>query len=329
MKYLFSIDGALDHPVTRWTVILVGSVLVLTPLAVLILSRTGRMSEKTRADVWVRYRTWLWLAPAGIAPIVICPASAMVLVLFMSLVSYHEYARATGLFRRRGISVTVVAAIAALSFACFDNWYGLFVALNPLAITVLVATSVLADEPKGYIQRVALAAVGYLLFGSGLQHLAFMANDANYRPILCMLFVCVQASDILAYICGKAFGRRKLFPHTSPNKTLGGHLGALVLVAPLAAWLAHLVFPGSRMDRPHWLILFGLIVAAGAQLGDLVLGSIKRDLGIKDMAATLPGHGGFLDRINSTLLVAPAAFYFIRLFEGFHVERAVRVFSGP
>lgn len=324
--FLFSTKGALDHPVTRVTVGIVAGALIIAPVATLALSK--KLSEKTRKDIWTRYYTWLFLAPAMLGPIVLCPATAMGMVTIASLLCYREYARATGLFRFHMLSGLVGAGIVALALASVDHWYGLFVALNPLIITIIAAVSVLPDQPKGYIQRIALAAVGFLLLGSGLGHLSYIANDANYRPILCMLILCVQLSDIFAYICGKSFGRRKLFPNTSPNKTLGGHLGALVITAPLAAYLAHLVFPGTRMDKPHWLLLFGLIVAVGGQLGDLVLGSIKRDIGIKDMAATLPGHGGFLDRFNSVMLVAPAAFHYIGFFVGFGLDRPVRTFTG-
>lgn len=327
--YLFSTQGALSHPVTQLTVGIVAGSLILAPIVTLILSKLGKLSDKTRKDVWTRYYTWLFLVPLMMGPVLLCPATAMAMICIASLLCYREYARATGLFRFHVLSGIVGTAILVVTFANFDNWLRLFLALSPLTITIIAAVSVFPDEPKGYIQRVSVASVGFLLLGSGLGHLGYMANDPNYRPVLCMLILCVQLSDILAYICGKSFGRRKLFPNTSPNKTMGGHWGALLITTPLAAYLAHLVFPGTKLDQLHWLIIFGLIVAAGGQLGDLVLGSIKRDIGIKDMAATLPGHGGFLDRFNSLMLVAPAAFHLINILVGFGAVRAARVFTGP
>lgn len=315
-----------DSPVTVWCVTAVATILAIAPIVMAALTAMGRVSEKTRKDVWTRYRTWLWLAPAGVLPILIAPLGAMLLTLALSLLCYREFARATGLFRERLLSAIVAAGIIALTVASVDHWYGLFVALPPLVVVVLCAAAVLADEPRGFLQRLSLAAVGFLLFGVGLGHLGYIANDPNYRPILLALIVCVQFSDVLAYVCGKAFGRRRVFVNTSPNKTLGGHLGALIIVTPLAAWLAHVTFRGSPMDQPHWLLLFGLMIGVGAQLGDLVLGSIKRDLGLKDLAATLPGHGGFTDRCNSLLLVAPAAFHYAGYFVGFGADRPERVF---
>lgn len=328
MNELVSMRGIFDSPVTRWCVGAVVAALVLTPILTGVLGAMGRLSPATRRDVWVRYRTWLFIAPAALLPILAAPLGAMLLVLAISLLCYREFARATGLFRERLLSGIVALGIVLLTLASIDHWHRLFVALQPLTITVLAGAAVLADRPSGYLQRVSLAAVGFLLFGAGLGHLGFLANLPEYRPVLCMLLVCVQASDILAYVCGKAFGKRRLFVNTSPNKTLGGHLGALVLVAPLAAWLAHHTFPGTPLDRPLWLGLFGVLVAVGAQLGDLVLGSIKRDLGVKDLAVSLPGHGGFTDRCNSLLLVAPAAYHYMDYFLDLDGTRAVRVFTG-
>ncbi len=326
--YLFSTRGALSHPVTLITIGFIALALVIAPVVTMILSR--RLSESTRKDIWTRYYTWLFLIPVMLGPILLCPAAAMAMICIASFLCYREYARATGLFRFHAMSGMVGLGILLVFLTSMDHWYRLFLALAPLMITVFAAGGVIPDEPKGYIQRVALAAVGFLLLGSGLGHLGYMANDRNYRPILLMIILCVQLSDILGFICGKSFGRRKLFPNTSPRKTLEGHLGALIITAPLAAYLGHLVFTGTRLDTPLRLVVLGLIIAVGAQLGDLVLGSIKRDIGIKDMAATLPGHGGIFDRCNSLMLVAPAAFHFIMVFGGFNMaDRPARVFTGP
>lgn len=327
--YLFSTSGALAHPVTKITIGIVLGAIVFSPVLTLVLTLLGRISKENRRDVWTRYYTWLFLIPVVMGPILLCPAAAMAMVCVMSLLCYREYARATGLFRNRFLSACVGLGIFLVFLTSLDHWYRLFLAMGPLMITAFAAASVVADEPKGYLQRVSLAAIGFLLLGTGLGHLGYMANDRDYRPILCLLIVCVQLSDIFAYICGKWFGRRKLFPNTSPKKTLGGHLGALVITAPLAAYLGHLVFPGTPLDTPARLAVLGLIVAVGGQLGDLVLGSIKRDIGIKDMGTTLPGHGGFLDRVNSLLLVAPAAFHYINVFVVFGADRGSRVFTGP
>jgi phosphatidate cytidylyltransferase len=325
MEHLFSISRPIAHPVTFYTVVIAGAVLVLTLPVVWVMGRMGWSSAKTRADVWTRHTTWMFLAPAIILPLLLCAASAMAVIGALSLLCYREFARATGLFRFRLLSAVVALGILALFLAAADNWFKLFMAIPALTVTALAGLAVLQDKPAGYLQRVSLGTTGFILFGVCFAHLAYLANDANYRPILCMIFACAQAADVSAYMFGKALGRRKLFPNTSPNKTIAGHLGSLVLTVALAAWLGHLIFPGTDLDRPLPLITLGLIIAIGAQLGDLMLSSIKRDLGLKDFASTLPGHGGFTDRFNSLLLIAPAVFHFVNYFVGIGEGRAARV----
>jgi phosphatidate cytidylyltransferase len=143
-----------------------------------------------------------------------------------------------------------------------------------------------------------------------------------------MLLLCVELNDVFAYIAGKSFGRRKLIPNTSPNKTVGGAIGAFVLTTALSATLAHYIFAGTRLDHPVQLIALGMIISVAGQLGDLMLSSVKRDLGVKDTGVVLPGHGGFLDRFDSILLVAPAAFHYIGYFVGIGADQPVRIITG-
>ena len=246
----------------------------------------------------------------------------------MSIACYREFARATGFFRYRSLSMVVVLGIAALTFASFDNWYGFYVAMPPLTIVLLAIVAVLRDEPKGYTQRVGLGILSFLLFGVCISHLGYMANDADYRPIVLMIIVTVELNDVFAYISGKTLGRRKSIPHTSPNKTIGGALGALVLTCALVMFLGHLIFRNNGIDTWPKLIGLGLIVSVAGQFGDLMVSSIKRDLGIKDMAATIPGHGGFLDRFDSLILVAPAVFHYVGYFRGFGLDQPTRIITG-
>jgi phosphatidate cytidylyltransferase len=319
MAYLFNTRGILDHPLTVIAVIGIGASLLATPFVALALRRARLVNEQTGREIRDRHITSLLLAPLLVVPLLLCPGSAIIAIAVMSLLCNREFSKATGQFRERVLSAVVIIAILAVGFANLDNWPGLHAALPPLAITCIAGAAVLPDRPNRYIQRVAVATFGFLLFGSGLGHLGFIANDPNYRPILVLLIMSAQLSDIAAYCFGKAFGKKHLFPNTSPNKTAAGHVGAFLTIAPLSALAAHYVFKGTPLDDPLRLAVLGLIIAFGAQLGDLVLGSMKRDIGIKDMASTLPGHGGFLDRFNSLLIIAPAAFHYINHFDGFHM----------
>jgi phosphatidate cytidylyltransferase len=221
-----------------------------------------------------------------------------------------------------------VVGILLVTFAVIDNWYGLFFAMGPHTVAAIAIIALVADRPDGYIQRVALGALGFLLFGVCLSHIGFMANDPGYRPIVLMLLLTVESNDIFAFLSGKTLGRRKLAPNTSPNKTLGGALGALVLTTTLTAAIGHVIFRGTPLDGWAPLVGLGILISGFGQFGDLMFSSIKRDLGIKDIGVTIPGHGGLLDRFDSLILVAPAVFHYVAYFQGFNFDETTRIITG-
>lgn len=124
----------------------------------------------------------------------------------------------------------------------------------------------------------------------------------------------IVASDVGAYVIGSLFGRRKLAPDISPNKTLEGAFGGLglaVVIVTLAAWGLERAL-NLRVDL-YDAILFSILVASAAQLGDLFESLLKRWVGVKDAGLFLPGHGGVLDRLDSVLFAVPVTYYFVTL----------------
>src|SRR6266581_930414 len=295
---LWGWNHALDSRFVRGFLLALVILLIAVPLCIWILQAVGKIGPERRTELWARYRSWLIFIPLMIGPVLLGAGWTILAICLMSIVCYREFARATGMFRQPTISALVVIGILAITFAVADHWYGFFVAITPLLIAIIAAIAICADQPRGYIQRVALGIFAFLLFGVCFGHLGYFSNDSNFRPMLIWLIVCVELNDVFAYIVGKTLGRRKLAPNTSPNKTIGGALGALILTTGLAAGLGHFVFAGTRMDYPVRLVMAGAIISVSGQLGDLTLSSIKRDLGIKDWAATFPGHGGLLDRFK-------------------------------
>ena len=302
--------------------------LAVTPLIFLLLDKAGKLTPALRTDLWTRYKSWLVLVPVLVIPLLAGRLFAIVGVGVLSLACYREFSRATGIFRHREISAVVVLGIVLLTFAAADHWYGFFVALSSLTVSLLVIVGLLRDEPKGYIQRVALGVFAFLLFGVCLGHYGYFANDKNGPSYLLAILLCVELNDVFAYCTGKAFGRRKFAPQTSPNKTIGGAIGAAILTCALFATLVQFIARGTELDQPIHLVMLGLLLSLTGQWGDLVMSSIKRDLGIKDLGVTIPGHGGLLDRFDSLIFVGPAMFHYIGYFIGVGLDQPVRVFSG-
>ncbi len=325
---LFNPLLALEHSFTVAVSVGLIVLLAVAPWLVRWLAARGTIDEPLRAELMLRIWSWCIIVPAILIPILLGAAWTILGVGLLSLLCYREYARATGLFRHKLESLVVVLGILAVTLAALDHWYTFFMALAPLSMGAIAIAAILRDRPEGYIQRVALAVFGFALFGSCLGHLGYLANDAGYRPVLILLFLSVGLNDVFAFLAGKTLGRRKLAPRTSPNKTVEGALGAIVLTTALVVLLGQSVFAGSVLVHPAHLIALGVLISVLGQFGDLMLSSIKRDLGIKDMARTIPGHGGLLDRFDSLILVAPAVFHYMNYFVGVGLQESPYVLSG-
>ncbi len=321
---LFGFRHAFDEPFVAVIVSILAVSLAATPVLILGLDWTGRLGPALKEDLWRRYLSWLVMVPVVVLPILMGAAWALLLLTLLSLLSFREFAAATGEFREKVMSLLVVIGILSLTFAVADHFYRLFVALTPMNIIVFTAVATSQDRPKGYIQRVALAIFGFVLFGTCLGHLSYMTNAPNYRSLILLLIFSVQLNDVFAYIVGKSLGGPRLAPQTSPNKTISGAIGAVVLTTPLVYWQSGIVFPDGALAEPLQRLVLGLLISIGGQFGDLTVSSIKRDVGIKDTGVLIPGHGGVLDRVNSLLLSAPAMFHFVNHF----LDPATKLTSG-
>ena len=317
---------ALDHPATVVLLAVALAPLVVAPLVL----RLGRrfIPVDVRRDAWRRYWGWVVIVPAMAATVLLGAAWVVVGVAGLSLLSFREYARATGLFREKFICYVVVVGIAVAHFAALDHWYRLFVATFPLAIACVAGFAAAQDRPKGYLQRVALGMVAFCLFGSCLGHLSYLANDTDYRPRLAVVLIAVGFWDVARYVTGKAVGGPKLAPHTNPDRTVSGAVGATIVVVAVVVLAGWVVFDKTPLQDIGRLTLLGLLIALAAQLGDLMLAAIKRDAGVETLDMMIPGHGGLLDRFDSLILVAPVAFHVINFYAGVGGDQPAGVFTG-
>ena len=144
--------------------------------------------------------------------------------------------------------------------------------------------------------------------------LAFSA-EGLFSPVLPLsVFVFLWLNDAGAYCIGSLLGRRKLFPRISPGKSWEGSIGGAVLVVGVAVLIWHLlnVYAPGQPNLAVWQwVGLGLTVVVFGTWGDLVESLFKRTLGIKDSGNILPGHGGMMDRFDSTLLAMPAAVVYL------------------
>ncbi len=161
----------------------------------------------------------------------------------------------------------------------------------------------------------AMTLAGSLYIGWSGAHLVGLRLLPDGLFWLLIVLPAVWITDTAAYFVGRAFGRNRLAPDISPGKTWEGYLGGLLVTPGAIAGLAalwHLLGAGPAMQPQHGLLI-GLLVAAISPLGDLGISMLKRYAGAKDSSQLIPGHGGFLDRIDAALIGALLGYYYITL----------------
>jgi phosphatidate cytidylyltransferase len=227
---------------------------------------------------------------------------------------YLTLARQKGAQAPRLAVVIAIAALFAATFLWPDQVASI---LGILSLTLLLVCTF--SSPVARVLPDASNAVFCLLY-TGFTLISLPALHAqNNGPSLVVFLLCVVwAGDIAALYIGRPFGRRKLAPTLSPNKTWEGSIasvagsllaagGLLGISEYLAGWNSVAL---SYADEVwwYWLVL-AVIVNIAAQVGDLAESALKRSAGVKDSGTLLPGHGGILDRIDALLLAAPALWY--------------------
>ena len=220
---------------------------------------------------------------------------------------------------------TAAGVYLFLAFAGYCTGYTPATVFIPYLVTVIyLIISELYTKAPNPINNWAYTMLSQMYIAlpySMINVLAFQSNaegEVSFNYLLPLsLFIFLWVNDTGAYCCGSLFGRHKLFPRVSPGKSWEGSIGGAVFVVIAATVIGYLV--GGMQGGysiPVWIGL-GLTVVVFGTLGDLVESLFKRTLGIKDSGSILPGHGGMLDRFDSSLMAIPAAviyFYTLSLF---------------
>jgi phosphatidate cytidylyltransferase len=170
-----------------------------------------------------------------------------------------------------------------------------------LAYTVVTKNAFTFDEAGFILLSILYVGFGFYCFSE--------IRSIGLAYMVYALFI-IWATDIGAYFIGRAFGKRKLWPEISPNKTVEGSIGGIicaVAVAVVYQWTTNL------FHSIGFVLVMTIVLSIFGQLGDLVESAFKRHYGVKDSGNILPGHGGILDRFDSLLFILPILYFFISM----------------
>lgn len=252
-------------------------------------------------------------------------------ILFAVVTGLTVWEFSTNVNNHAGASVnrlinTTAAVYLFLSFAAFCSDYVRSSVFVPYLVSIIyLPISELYLRQRNPLKNWAYAFASQIYVALAFSLLCVLAwrydsmnNVTSFEPIYPLsVFFFLWTSDTGAYLCGSLLHKRfpaKLFERISPNKSWVGSIGGGVLCVVVALVLAHF-FP-YHLDLVHWIGL-GLVVCVFGTWGDLVESLFKRQLGVKDSGHILPGHGGMLDRFDSSLLAIPAAVLYLYTVQAF------------
>jgi phosphatidate cytidylyltransferase len=254
-----------------------------------------------------RVLTALLLFPIVIYVVLWSPPWAFAAVVaVVACLSYYEF---DGLAKAYGFGAPGPIGYAAgllLLFVEQAPWPWLTIVLTAL---IAIALAMRAADLAQSLPRVSLLAMG-LVYIFGAWKCAFLLREKGAHWLMYALIV-NWAGDIGAYYVGRAFGRHKLALRVSPKKTWEGAAGSVAASVLVAG--AYLLRFAAPIGWPEVLALTIMVNIAG-QVGDLAESAMKRGAGVKDSGTILPGHGGFLDRVDSTLFALPVVYAWLALF---------------
>lgn len=256
------------------------------------------------------------LVPVLILVVLVAPKIVAAIVWgVLMMIGVYELLYSTSLVRHpRMVVYSALMAFATSLWSYYGADQGIAL-LGLLVFWILLFSELMANHVKISLEMItyclfAGAAAPYLL--SSLIRILVM-KDGRY--LILIPFVAACLSDAGAYFAGTMFGKHKLAPVVSPNKTVEGVVGGLVS-AVLGMLIYALIMQLGFKLRIHYgaAILYGLLGSGIGVIGDLCFSIIKRQSGLKDFGNLLPGHGGFFDRFDSVVTVAPLIEALILLF---------------
>ena len=257
------------------------------------------------------------LVGAGLAAVVLLamaagPAVAVVVVTIVLGLAAIEFFNAVRVAGYHPAVLLGLAAVVTMPLAVY--WRGERAMPVVLALTVVFAALwfLTGVGPEGPLRGIAVTVFGVVYIGLLGSHAALLLSVPDMGTgLLTAAILVTVAYDVGGLVVGRAAGRTPLSA-ASPNKTVEGLIGGCVASIGTGVAMGLLSMPAPVGDTPGDMtsaVVLGVVAAAVAPVGDLTESLLKRDLGIKDMGAILPGHGGVLDRFDALLFVLPATYY--------------------
>lgn len=266
-------------------------------------------------ELKLRIKSWWWMIAIVFLALSFSLKTALIFFAFLSFLALKEFLSIVPMrfVDRRAIFWAYLSIPFQYYFISIE-WYGMFIIFIPVYLFLFIPIRlVLIGETKGFIQSSSIIQWATMLSVFCISHVAYLMalpvinKDAGGIGLVLFLLIMTQFNDVSQYVFGKLFGKHKIIPKVSPNKTWEGFLGGVLTVTLISGIIATYLTPLNVYQG----FIAGFIISVIGFFGDVVISSIKRDIGIKDTGTLIPGHGGILDRIDSLIYTAPVFFHYV------------------
>lgn len=300
-------------------VVLGGILAILVASELIVWALRARRPEKNYTELVQRIRSWWVMFGVFVLAVAINRALSIVFFAFLSFLALKEYLSLIPTRRAdRRVLFWAYLTIPFQYYWVYDAWYHMFIIFVPVWGFLLVsARMVLIGETRDFLRAVGTLHWGLMTMVFAVSHIAYLLVLPTHKGfesagpgLVVFLVFLTQFNDVAQFVWGKSFGKRRIVPTVSPNKTAAGLLGGVITTTALAVVLAPFLTPLSSWHS----LAAGLMIGTGGFLGDVTISALKRDLGVKDSGSLIPGHGGILDRIDSLTFTAPLFFHYMKYF---------------
>lgn len=312
MKDFFHLDFTENKDLFSMVFVIFG-ILIFATLLFFIVGKLKPQANLT--ELKSRTKSWWIMASLVLAAVFINTTLSYIAIATLSFIALRELYSVLD-FResdRRAIFWAYLC-IPIQYYLAYIGWYGAFIIFIPIVMFLfLPLRMVLKGDTNGIIKSMSSLHWIVMLTVFGLSHMAYMLSfpevegfTAGPRGLLLFLVFLTEINDVMQFTWGKLLGKHKIIPKVSPNKTWEGFIGGIISTTIIGYFLGFLT---PLNDYQVLLVSFAIGVSGFA--GDIVISSVKRDIGIKDMGASIPGHGGILDRIDSLAYTTPVFFHLV------------------
>lgn len=308
------IDKFSKNPEIMLVVGLIFGVLVFATLLFFIWGKIK--PEANLKELKQRTRSWWIMASIFVAATVFNPIISFIAFALLSFAAFRELSSISKNVREedRKVLIWCYLAIPVQYYLAYKGYHNLFLTFIPIFMYIWIPFMlILQGTTEGISRSMSVLPTQLMFTVFGISHLAFLLSlpplqnfNAGGRGLLLFIVFITEMNDVFQFTWGKLLGKMKILPKISPNKTWEGFLGGVITSAVVGYFLRFLT-PLTGLEA---IIISGSIACAGF-VGDVVVSAIKRDVGKKDTADVIPGHGGVLDRIDSLAITAPVFFHVI------------------